>query len=139
MSFLKNRPIYFHINSTSVIRPLKQNQLNFFSTEKNKPLPAPITVFCRSDSSYKPILVVTKYNAKYLTWYSIRFKFVKKTRMSNPVKNLGYIKCYSSSSSRPAQNPWPTKYTVVYVTFEGQNQEASFSKELNKVRGQRVV
>ena len=26
-----------------------------------------------------------------------------------------------------------------YVTFEGQNQEASFSKELNKVRGQRVV
>ena len=23
---------------------------------------------------------------------------------------------------------WPTKYTAVYVTFEGQNQEASFQK-----------
>ena len=35
--------------------------------------------------------------------------------------------------------PWPTKYTAVYVTFEGQNQEASFSKELIKVRAHRVV
>ena len=34
---------------------------------------------------------------------------------------------------------WPTKYTTVYVTFEGQNYKASFSKELKKVRGQRVV
>ena len=30
---------------------------------------------------------------------------------------------------------WPTKYAAVYVTFEGQNEEASFSK----VRGQGVV
>ena len=35
--------------------------------------------------------------------------------------------------------PWPTKYTAVYVTFEGLNLEASFSKDLNKVRGQKVV
>ena len=34
--------------------------------------------------------------AKYLTWTSIRLKFVKKTRMPNPVKGLGYIKCHSS-------------------------------------------
>ena len=38
--------------------------------------------------------------AKYLTWSSIRLKFVKKTNMPNPVKSLGYIKCFSSSSPR---------------------------------------
>ena len=26
--FLKNRPIYFHLNSTSVVRPVKQNNLS---------------------------------------------------------------------------------------------------------------
>ena len=40
--FLKNRPIHFHINSTSVFRPVKQNQLSFSSIEINKPLPAPV-------------------------------------------------------------------------------------------------
>ena len=43
--------------------------------------------------------------AKYLTWNSIRLKFVKKTSMPNPVKSLGYIKCYSSSSPKPFQSP----------------------------------
>ena len=38
--FLKNRPIHFHINSTSVIILVKQNHLIFSSTEINKPLPA---------------------------------------------------------------------------------------------------
>ena len=42
---------------------------------------------------------------KYLTWNSIRPKFVKKTNMSNSVKSLGYIKCYSSSSLRPVKSP----------------------------------
>ena len=40
-SFLKNRPIHFHMNSTSVIRPIKQNQLSFSSIVINKPLPVP--------------------------------------------------------------------------------------------------
>ena len=40
--FLKNRPIHFRINSTSVIRPIKQNQLSFFSIEINKQLPVPV-------------------------------------------------------------------------------------------------
>ena len=31
--FLKNRPIHFHINSTSVIRPVKQNKLSFSNIE----------------------------------------------------------------------------------------------------------
>ena len=39
--FLKNRPIYFYINSTNVIRPVKRNQLRFYSIEINKLLPAP--------------------------------------------------------------------------------------------------
>ena len=37
LSFLKNRPISFHINSTSVIRPVKWNQLSFSSIKINKP------------------------------------------------------------------------------------------------------
>ena len=40
--FLKNRPIHFHINNTSIIRPVKRNQLSFSSIEINKPLPAPV-------------------------------------------------------------------------------------------------
>ena len=40
--FLKNRPINFHINSTSVIRLVKRNQLSFSSIEINKPLPSPV-------------------------------------------------------------------------------------------------
>ena len=40
--FLKNRPIHFHINSTSVIRSVKGNKLRFISTEINRPLPAPV-------------------------------------------------------------------------------------------------
>ena len=40
--FLKNRPIYFHINSTSVIRLVKQNHLRFAIIEINKPLSDPV-------------------------------------------------------------------------------------------------
>ena len=40
--FLKNRSIHFHINSTSVIRMVKWNQLSFSSTEINKHLLAPV-------------------------------------------------------------------------------------------------
>ena len=45
-----------------------------------------------------------KSTSKYLTWNSIRLKFVKKTSMLNPVKSLGYIKHYSSSSPRPVKS-----------------------------------
>ena len=31
-----------------------------------------------------------KNKAKYLTWYSIRLKFLKKTTMPNPVDSIGY-------------------------------------------------
>ena len=43
--------------------------------------------------------------AKYLTRSSIGLKFVKKTSMSKTVESLEYIKCYSSSSSRPIKSP----------------------------------
>ena len=39
---LKNGPIHFHINSTSIIRLVKQNQLSFSGIEINNPLPAPV-------------------------------------------------------------------------------------------------
>ena len=39
---LKSRLIYFHINSTSVIRSVRQNQMSFSNIEINKPLPAPV-------------------------------------------------------------------------------------------------
>ena len=57
--FLKNRPIYFHINSTSVIRPIKQNQLSFFSIEINKRLPVPAQCLTDQIQGQKPILAAT--------------------------------------------------------------------------------
>ena len=58
----------------------------------------------RTTRSY---LLLRKENikAKYLTWNSIQPKFVKKTCMPNHVNSLGYIKCYSLSSPRPAKSP----------------------------------
>ena len=37
--FLRNRPIYFQINSTSVNRPIKKNKSSFCSIEINSMLP----------------------------------------------------------------------------------------------------
>ena len=53
---LKKRPVHFHINSTSVFRPVNQNKLSFSSIEINKPLPAPIQ--CLVIQVQKTILVV---------------------------------------------------------------------------------
>ena len=44
--------------------------------------------------------LLRKKKAKYLTWNSVRLKFVKKVSMSNSVKSLGCIKYYSLSSPR---------------------------------------
>ena len=42
---------------------------------------------------------------KYLTWNSIWLKFsLQIVRISNPVKSLGYIKCYSLSNPSPVRN-----------------------------------
>ena len=38
--------------------------------------------------------------------------FVKKINMPNPVKSLGYIKCYSSSSPRSLKRPRNSDVTV---------------------------
>ena len=51
------------------------------------------------------ITVKRRNNAKNLTWKSLRFKFMKKTSMPNPVKRLGYIKCHSLTSPRPVKSP----------------------------------
>ena len=40
--FLINRPIHFHISSTSVFRPVKLNKLSFLGIEINKRLSAPV-------------------------------------------------------------------------------------------------
>ena len=57
--FLENRPIHFHINNTSINRPVKRNQLSFSSIKINKPLPAPVSQ-CLVDliQAQKPILVL---------------------------------------------------------------------------------
>ena len=52
------RPIHFHINSTSVIKPVKRNELSFSSIEINKPLPAPVQCLVDQIHIQKPILVV---------------------------------------------------------------------------------
>ena len=49
MLFFENRLIHFHINRNSVIRPVKQNQLSFFSIEVNKLLSALAKVSYRSN------------------------------------------------------------------------------------------
>ena len=58
MTFLKNRPIHFHIISTGVIRPVQQNSLSFSSIEINKPLPAPVQCLVDQMEVKKPILLV---------------------------------------------------------------------------------
>ena len=42
MIFPQEQTIHFHINSNSVIRPVKWKQLRFSSIEINKPFPAPV-------------------------------------------------------------------------------------------------
>ena len=51
--FLKNRPIYFHSNSTRVIRPVKQNNLSFSRIEITNHFLPKSTVPRRSGSSSK--------------------------------------------------------------------------------------
>ena len=59
---------------------------------------------CRTTWSHL-LLRTEEIKTKYLTWNSIRHKFVKKTSMPNPVKNLGYIKWYSLSSPSSVKRP----------------------------------
>ena len=49
--FLKNRPIHFCINRTSVIRLVKRNQLSFPALKSTSHFLFQLTVSCRSDSS----------------------------------------------------------------------------------------
>ena len=46
-----------------------------------------------------------KNKANYLTWYSIRPKFLKNTSMPKPVKSRRYIQCNSWSSPRLVKRP----------------------------------
>ena len=47
----ENIPIHFHINNTSVVRPVKQNQLSFPSLKSASHFLPQSTVSRRSDSS----------------------------------------------------------------------------------------
>ena len=42
---------------------------------------------------------------KTLTWNSTRLDFIKKISVPNPVKIVGYIKCYTLNSPRPIKIP----------------------------------
>ena len=56
-----------------------------------------------------------RHKSKYLTWNSIRLKFAKKTSIPNYVQRLGYIKCYSSSTSwiqHPTFNVWLKIFSI---------------------------
>ena len=54
---LKNKSTHFHINSTSVIKRMKRNQLRFSSTEINKPLSAPVQCLIDQIKVQRSILV----------------------------------------------------------------------------------
>ena len=49
--------MHFHINSVSVIRLAKRNELSFSSIEVNKPLPASVQCLVDQIQVQKPILV----------------------------------------------------------------------------------
>ena len=52
------------------------------------------------------------------------FRFVKKTSMpANPARNLGYVKCYSSSNPRPIKSPSNSRWSTILLF-------TSFSKTL---------
>ena len=54
----------------------------------------------------KPSITKKRRNKnKYFIWNSIRLMFLKKTSMLNPVESCEYIKCCSSSSTRPMKEP----------------------------------
>ena len=40
---------------------------------------------------------------------------MKKNRIENPVKSLGYIKCYNSSNPRPIKSPMTYKTIGTFV------------------------
>ena len=55
---LKNRPIYFHINSNKIIELVKQINLTFSGNETNKPLPDQVYSVSYVRSKFRsPILV----------------------------------------------------------------------------------
>ena len=57
-TIFKNRPIYFHINSTIIIDLVKQTKLSFSSNETNKPLPDQVYSVSYVRSKFRsPILV----------------------------------------------------------------------------------
>ena len=94
-----------------------------------------------SKTTRRCLLLRKKRNkAKYLTWYSIRPKFVKKTSIPNFVESLGYIQCYSSSCPRPVKSSsdsirhnfrrsavdgedvksyWKSENLIIYKFFKG--------------------
>ena len=94
--FVKNRSIHFHINSTKVIRPLAlvvatSVLARYYCHILARTIPSRLTP--RKDEK----------KIKHLTWNSIRLKSVKRTRISNTVESLGYIKYFSSISPRPVK------------------------------------
>ena len=94
--FVKNRSIHFHINSTKVIRPLALVVATSVLAR----------YYCHILARTIPSRLIPRKDEKkikHLTWNSIRLKSVKRTRISNTVESLGYIKYFSSISPRPVK------------------------------------
>ena len=99
----QEQTIHFHINGISITTPTKQNQ---FFQHWNQATSCPSPKWLPIQNYLKLHITEKRRNyVKYLTWNSVRLKFVKKTSMSNSVESLGYIKCYSSSSPRLFKSP----------------------------------
>ena len=67
-------------------RPLRNSSINWIILQR----------FLIQNHMKLPITEKRRNKAIYLTWNSIRLKFVKKTSMPNSVKSPGYTKCYRS-------------------------------------------
>ena len=56
-------------------------------------------------------------NDKKSKKHDMRFEFVKRNSVLNPVKNLVYIRCYNSNSPLPIESP--KSYTILKIRKKG--------------------
>ena len=107
--FLKNRPIHFHINRTSVIWPVKQNQLSFPCTEINKLLLAPV-----HSVSYFNFRGQFKLLPHIRCLITLRIESSIISIYSNITDNIIKVTMYSRKSVGPRMDPWGTPALTGY-------------------------
>ena len=117
--FLKNRCIPFHINSTSVIRPVKPKELIFSCFEINKPIPAPVHSVSQIRFKFRSQFWLLA-QIRYLITIRIETSIISIDnnitdniirKVINVLQSFSYeyhCKCYKKLTSRS----WPVLFTL---------------------------